>query len=795
MALRSSGGLFGGVAAMAIMAASAPAFAQAAPPPAGQDNAQDAGQVDGEIVVTAEKRSRRLQDVPLAVTALSGDALVSAQVNSAGGLAALVPSLTYTQNTSPLNNNVRVRGIGTVLFSAGIESSVSFVTDGVVMARQGQGFNDLIDVERVEVLRGPQGVLFGKNATAGVINVVTKAPSERFEGSADLTIAELGEYRLRGTVSGPLAEGIRGRLTGFYTKDNGWATNEVTGRRVFGTEDFGLRGKLAFDVSDNFELLLIGDYTKSDSSCCQPMPFLQTNDLLRQLRAPVVGSINNRSVNTTTSSFANVETGGVSLEGNLKLGEHRLTSITAWRTWDFVNNVDVDGFAVAQPVRVPFGFGFFGINGGTVGIRQFSQEVRLASPVGQFLEYTLGAMYFHLDLDRTFERRVGGCPTATTVTLGAVCPTPAFQSSSSVANTRTDNIAAFGQLQMNITDKLAAIGGFRLQNETTSYTGNRPGTAPFTGDTTILPGSTGAQSLSDVDLSGKLGVQYMFSRSAQIYASWSRGYKGIGWDVEFSANFASQAAVRPETVQSWEIGFKGQALDRRLNFSLAAFHARYTDLQVQATQQVNGAPISIPTNAGTSVTKGIELEASYRPTDSLSFFGGVTYMSARFDSDGLPCTLPTQAAAATVAAGTAPPVNSCFLLGTARVQNIRDGVLPNSPDWKANLTARYERPITAGLVGFVQATGAYQSRVLFDLSQDQALDQPGYGTIDLTIGLNSADNRYQLSLFVRNLTDTQFVNGKQRDNLLTNPANPNNINFFTAKSAFRYVGGNFRVNF
>lgn len=263
MALRSSGGLFGGVAAMAIMAASAPAFAQAAPPPAGQDNAQDAGQVDGEIVVTAEKRSRRLQDVPLAVTALSGDALVSAQVNSAGGLAALVPSLTYTQNTSPLNNNVRVRGIGTVLFSAGIESSVSFVTDGVVMARQGQGFNDLIDVERVEVLRGPQGVLFGKNATAGVINVVTKAPSERFEGSADLTIAELGEYRLRGTVSGPLAEGIRGRLTGFYTKDNGWATNEVTGRRVFGTEDFGLRGKLAFDVSDNFELLLIGEDRKS----------------------------------------------------------------------------------------------------------------------------------------------------------------------------------------------------------------------------------------------------------------------------------------------------------------------------------------------------------------------------------------------------------------------------------------------------------------------------------------------------------------------------------------------------
>ena len=259
--------LFGSCAATALLAYAAPALAQEA----------EGEAMDGyEIIVTAQKRSERLQDVPVAVTSIGGDQLAAANINGASGLANVAPSLTFTQNTSPLNNNVRVRGIGTVLFSAGIESSVSFVVDGVVMARQGQGFTDLIDVERVEVLRGPQGTLFGKNATAGVINVVTQAPSDTFEGKAEATVAEMGEYRLRGTVSGPLSDGVRARLTGFYTKDESWARDAFRNKDVFGTEDFGLRAKVAIDVAPAFELMVTGDYRKSDSTCCQPLPFQTT---------------------------------------------------------------------------------------------------------------------------------------------------------------------------------------------------------------------------------------------------------------------------------------------------------------------------------------------------------------------------------------------------------------------------------------------------------------------------------------------------------------------------------------
>lgn len=778
--------LFGSCAATALLAYGVPGLAQEA----------EGDAVDGnEIIVTAQKRSERLQDVPVAVTSIGGDQLSAANVNGAGGLASVAPSLTFTQNTSPLNNNVRVRGIGTVLFSAGIESSVSFVVDGVVMARQGQGFTDLIDVERVEVLRGPQGTLFGKNATAGVINVVTQAPSDIFEGKAEATVAEMGEYRLRGTVSGPLSDSVRARFTGFYTKDEGWAHNAFRNKDVFGTEDFGLRAKVAIDVAPTFDLMVTGDYRKSDSTCCQPLPFQTTNPLLVQLRDPALGSIDNRTVNTTTDTFANVRTGGVSVEGNLELGDHTLTSITAWREWNFDNNVDVDGYNVAAPARVPFGFGFFGINGGGVDVEQFSQELRVTSPTGGLFEYTVGGMYYKLDLGRTFQRRVGGCTGDTSVAFGAACPTPAYQSSGSTASMTTENIALFGQVQLNFTDRFSALGGFRLQHEKNSYVGTRSATAPFAGDAPLLGGSTGGQSVSDGDFSGKLGLQYKFSRHAQVYASWSRGYKGYGWDVEFSADFAGQKPVQPETVKAWEVGFKGQALDNRLTFGLAAFHAKYNNLQVQATQQVNGAPLSIPTNAGSAVTKGVEAEFSYRPIEQLTFAGGITYMKARFDADGLPCQLAAQNSAVTVAAGATPPVNTCYILAGSRVQDIRGGALPNSPDWKANASIRYEDNLSSSLVGFVQVNGNIQSRVLFDLNQDQELDQKGYATADLSVGVKTADDKYQLSFFIRNLTDKRYVSGKQRDNMLTNAANPGNILFFTSKDASRYVGGTFRVNF
>lgn len=775
---------------LAASLAAVPALAQSVETaaPTDQVEATDVG----EIVVTAQKRSQRLQDVPLAVTALSAETLSNSQVTGTSGLAALVPSLTFTQSTSDLNNNVRIRGVGTALFNTGLESAVSFVVDGVVMSRQGQGFQELIDVERVEVLRGPQGTLFGKNATAGVVNVVTQRPTDELSGAIEASAAEHGEYRLKGTVSGPLAENLGGRLTGFYTHDDGFVHDYGTGDTVYGSEVFGLRGKLDWQASENLNLLLTADYRESDSDCCQLVPYQTSNAVLAGLRSPIVASPTNRAVETDGTTFANTRQAGVSVEGNLALGDHTLTSITAYRTWTLENNVEVDGIASAVPVYVPFGNGYFNVNGGGLDISQFTQELRLTSPSGGALEYTVGLFYFDLDLDRDFRRRVGACLT-NPAAFGQACPTYYFSSAEHSANTQTQNYAAFGQLEWHLTDKLSALGGLRAQREKVSYSGQRPTTAPFAGDRLLFAASSGSGEVSDNDISGKLGLQYQFSRRAQTYLTWSRGYKGAGYDVELTADFANQTAVLPETVKAWELGFKGQGLDGRLSVNTALFYADYQNLQVQSTIAPN---VSIPTNAGSSISKGAEVEFQFRATDKLSFNGGVTYADATFDATRLSCALTDQAGAITLAAGQAEPVNTCFRYGSGTTQNVEDGRLPNAPKWRGNLSVRYDDRIPGtDLNGFVQLAATHQSAITFSLEQDPGLEQDAYGLVNLTLGASTADDRYTVSFFVRNLFDQNFVNGMQRESIVTNAANPGNIAYFPAKDAERYVGVSLRANF
>ncbi|MGQ3048547.1 MAG: TonB-dependent receptor [Niveispirillum sp.] len=745
-----------------------------------------------EIVVTAQKRAERLQDVPLAVSALSADALANSQVSSTAGVAALVPSLTYTQSTSDLNNNVRIRGVGTALFNAGLESAVSFVVDGVVMSRQGQGFQDLIDVERVEVLRGPQGTLFGKNATAGVINIVTKRPSRDFEGVAEIGIAEQGEYRARASVSGPISETVGARLTGYYTDNRGYVYDYGRGEHVYGGRDVGVRGKVEWQATENLNFLFTADLRDSESDCCQPIPYLTTNSVLAAIRGPVVASSENRTVSSgDTRTFANSDQAGGSVEANLDLGDHVLTSVTAVRNWKIENNVDVDGFNSATPLYLPFGNGYFGVNGGTADISQFTQELRLASAANQPLTYTFGLFYFNLDLDRAFTRRVGGCVTPGTA-FGQPCATSFFSSSNHAANTKTDNYAAFGQVEYELTDALSAFAGFRLQREKVSYSGTRFGTAPYAGDRLLFAASTGSGSVSDTDLSGKAGLKYEIDRDAQTYFTWSRGYKGQGYDVELTANFANQTPVRPETVNSYELGWKQQALNGRLILNSALFYAKYQDLQVQSTIAPN---VSVPTNAGSSVSKGAEIEFQARATSALSINGGVTYLDAKFDADRIACALPAQATALTLATGAAEPANSCFRLGNGTVQNVRGGDLPNAPRWRGNINVRYEDEIATDWNGFAQVGFNTQSGTTFSLEQDAGLTQGGYSTVDLSVGVLSQDDRYQLTLYVRNLTDKHFATGMQRDNILTNAANPGNILYFTSKEAARYMGGTMRVKF
>ncbi|MDQ1158994.1 iron complex outermembrane receptor protein [Sphingomonas sp. SORGH_AS 950] len=753
---------------------------------------------EGDIVVTAQKRSERLQDVPLAVTALSADTLSQRQINDTNGLVQAVSSLTYTQGNNVSNSTFRVRGIGTTLFNQGSESSVSTVIDGVVLARQAQGFVDLADLERVEVLRGPQGTLFGKNATAGVISVVTARPTRTFTARAEATIAELGEYRIKGTVSGPLSDTLGFRLSGFRNDVGGHITNVASGRDQNGFKSWGLRGKLDWAAAPGLNLLGTIDYRHTDANCCQPQYIKVTTPLLAQLLSPVVASRHNRQVSIDVPSFNNTRQLLGSLEANLDLGRHTLTSLTAWQDFNFDNNVDVDGLNTPSPIFVPFGNGRGILNGGPAGVKQFSQELRLTSPQTGAITYVAGLYFLDLDVTRGFRRRLGNCVAGGVngaAVFGQPCAAPTYVSTFHNAKSTTQQYAAFGQAELKLVDRLSAIAGARLQRERVGYEGNRPGLPLVTGDAPLMGASRGSGSTRDTDLSGKLGLQYRASRDAQAYVTWTRGYKGAAYDIEVNANFASQRPVLPETVKAWEAGVKLDLFDRALSLNTAAFYADYANLQVQAayTDPVTGIVSTIPTNAGSAITKGVEVEWIARPARGLTISGGATYLATDLDVDGVSCPLPQQGAAP-VQSGF--PVNQCYRTAAGRTPllNVRGGRIPNAPSWRGMLTTRYETDLpNSDLALFGQVSANGQTRVNFSLEQDPELAQGGYATFEASIGVRQVAGRYSATLFVRNIGDRHFLTSVGRAGQLTNAANPGNLTGFLPKDADRYVGATFSI--
>lgn len=768
----------------------------------------DDGIVEGDIVVTAQKRVERLQDVPLAVTAIGGDQLAARQINDTSSLVQAIPSLTFQQGSNPTNTSFRIRGVGTSLFSQGVEPSVSVVVDGVVAARQAQSFADFADIERIEVLRGPQGTLFGKNSTAGVINIVTARPSREFEGRVEATVAEQDEYRLKGTVSGPISDALRARITGYYNNVGGFLNNLTLGKDYGGNEGFGVRGKLEWDATSNLNFLLSADYRKSDADCCRALLFQTSNPSLRALYAPVRPSFRNRDLVENVVSRSNVRQQTYSLQGDWDLGAATVTSITAYQKFYTFANIDNDSINTPGPLFVGGGNNpaKYDDQSGTVDLHNFTQELRIASNGGSDLTYVAGVFYSDLGLDRDFRRRRAVCSTGV---LGQPCATSAttYQSASHVARLDQESISAFGQLEYDIVGGLKAIGGLRVQHEKVSVSGTR--TAPIVAGDVIFPAHnpiTGYREASDTAITGKAGLQYEVNRFAQFYGTYTRGYKGLGFDTEITADFANQQAVQPEHVNAYEIGFKGRTVDNSFSIAAALFLSKYSDLQVQANQSdVNtGVVTYVQTNAGKAQSKGFEIEATVRPVKEFQVAFGVTYADTSVDADGLNCPLQFQGSAPILTSGF--PTNSCYrrrftnaagaVTTTGPLQDVRGGSFPAAPRWRINVSPRVEHDIPGtNLAGFLQTNVSFQSRQQFAIEQDPLLVQDAYTIVDLSVGATTKDGKYTLTLFARNLLDENYVTNLQHGTLLASTASPFDIYGQVNKDANRYFGAQLGVKF
>lgn len=697
-----------------------------------QATAADAGEATtDEIVVTATLREQTLQDVPLAVSVVSGAQLNAIGATSVEAVANASPSLTFTKGSNQSNSSLSIRGVGTTVFSAATEPSVSVVVDDVPMARSGQGFQDLIDVQRVEVLRGPQSTLFGKNASAGLVSVTTKAPGKALSGDFDATYAEGGELQLRGSVSGPLNDVLGFSVSGFFKDFDGFVDNVsgIGGDKLSGYHVWGTRAKLQFKPSRDLEVMLIGDYSKGSDTTVPTLRAVGTTAYANAV-LPVIPSATNRQVNLNADNTNNSEQWGISARIKARLSDNfDLVSISAIRKWNFIGRGDTDYTPLAAPVP---GVNLWDINSGTTNLQQLTQEVRLVSgDLGGF-DLLIGAFASKVDIDTTFQRRQ----------VFVAGP----RSGQFAGSTSNSNVAAFASTNIDLTRTTKLFGGVRLLHETLKWSAVRdPANVLVSGDT-ALAGATGtaanfSNSTDDTAVVGKIGIRQSIGDLGNIYASYARGYKGKGFNLIFATQ-ATDKPVNAETSNAFEIGAKIQTRDRRLSLNGALFYTKYQGYQSQA--RLPGDISFYLLNAGSVSTRGIELEATLKPNRLLDISLGGTLTDAHIDSF---------------------PIGPCYTGQTAAqgcvggAQNLHGGALPNAPDFRGTLYVRQTVPFgdSAPFDGFVQSNVVYQTKVQYGLDQDPLTIQGGYAVVNAAVGLESKDKAYSLSFFVKNLFNKNFT--------------------------------------
>ena len=605
------------------------------------------------------------------------------------------------------------------MLSNGVEQSVGTVIDGVVIGRAQGGSPDLVDIERIEVLRGPQGTLFGKNASVGVINIVTRDPT--FSPSYDVS-AYYGSYndvRLEGVVNVPLSDIAAVRAAGYYYRRDGFVTNLFDGKKYHNRNVFGGRVKLLLKPNEKLDFLFSADVSIRDDNCCNHLP---DKIAVGGIASRVPGSINpgpfNTTVNIDTLPSNRTNYFGASATINYDLGGPVLTSVSAFRHYWSYDTIDSDGLPV--PVVRD--------NNNDTTWDQVSQEFRLTSDAKKRLSYVLGLFYFSQGI---------GVTTVQTGTLAYPPVTDYGQRFTDKVN--SDSYAAFGQGTFKLTDTLRVIGGIRYTTEKFYENYSLIGVPGKTLWPRAVIGAISG-SVKSTNVSWKAGAQYNIAPDVMLYGSYSTGYKGPAINP-----FLNKIDVtRPENSRAWEGGIKATLFGGRFYMNLVGFDMLIDGFQANVTDFSINPPLVRIVNAGSVKSRGFEFDFNGRPLPGLTLFGGASYAHTRFGAFGkTPCY-----AFQTVAQGC---IGGFF--------DPSGNIVPNAPEWTATATARYEAPVGGNWKGFVQGSWVYKSSVNFLLNTDPSTRQPGYSLFDASIGAISGEGRYRLSFFVRNIFDKAFLTG------------------------------------
>ena len=727
-----------------------------------------------EVIVTARRREERLQDVPVAITAIGSTRLRDAGVSQLTQLMFEAPSVNIG-SPNPRQTSISVRGLGNNPAADGLASSVGVYLDGVYLDRLGMANFDLSDVERVEVLRGPQGTLFGKNTTAGAISVTTKAPSFTPElyGEADFGDYGLRQFQISG--SAPVSDKIAVRLSAYDDSRRGYLDNVEIGGHELSLHRQGVRGQILVKPTDTITWRIIGEYGNEADSA---------GALVLYSKGPAT-SANPRFVSYDTWA-ANLgitpvfEPNGLVTDKNLRqhlterqysatsildvgLGDYTLTSVTGYRWWKFTPHNDFD-WTSADVIRN---------QGVTDKDQQFSQEVRIASPTGHTVDFVAGVYFFYRKLDALSLTTYGA---QYAQGLGAI-GNPALNNGTTQTNAdpTVHSYALFGQGSWHIDPTLDLTLGARATYERESEDIVR---LPFTDGTgaapvTVAPYS-GSLSVSDWTPSGLATLSWKPHAGLLVYATASYGAKAGGFNSPTVPQSTTGVflptdtlRVKSEKAANGELGIKSSLFDNLLTLNVDAFYTAVQDYQANTIVQTSTGFQSLITNVGSVHTKGVEVEATLRPARNLTLTGALGYNDARYHSFR-----------------DAPSVQGAV----ATTQDLSGRPVVQAPKWNLNLSADYQVPLNDSTQAYAGADFNYKSGYYGYIDDSPYSWIRGYTVTNFRAGLRLAHSRYDVSGWIRNTFDHRYF-------YLIVPASTGSAGYVASVAEPRTYGISLKVNF
>ena len=739
-----------------------------APAAFAQDETAQNSAALGEIVVTAQRREENLQDVPLSVTAVSGDQLgaITAGGVDIRGISGRVPSLLVESSFGRTFPRFYIRGLGNTDFDFNASQPVSLIYDDVVLENPILKGFPIFDMERVEVLRGPQGTLFGRNTTAGIVKFDSVKPSDVAGGYGKISYGRFNAVNVEGGFGGPLGEKVSVRVSGMYQRQDDYVDNVIpsnTTKDAFeGYKEYAARVQFLVKPSDDFDILLTGQFRSLDGTA----RLFRANVFTRGQEG-LNTNFDRYRVSTDGKNEQSVDTQNMTARMTYDAGAVSFISVTSYWTGDATSVGDVDGgFGANFLPRNLYGPGEIPFTAETRDsvptLKQFTQEFRVASNNDGPLSYQAGVFYFNETLDIVSENYS---------TMGD--PNNAVDGVNIIVSQAQKSKAygLFGSATYQLTDQLSVTGGLRYNDDTRDFVAVRSKDTQFPGFLQN-PLGTVRRDVSDNNLTWDLSGTYAATDDVNLYARVARGYRApsiqgrILFPPATSTPLESGVTVgKSETITSYESGIKSTLLDGRARFNINGFYYELKDAQLTAVG--GGVNANRLINADKVRGYGFEADIEFKPVPQLLLTAGLSYNNTSIQDTGL-----TTAACGATRVDTFPNVSLCTPLDpivvaaapfSAAIVNIDGNSLPQSPKWIANWTARYGVPVGDGEV-YAFTDWAYRSKINFFLYESVEFQDKRMLEGGLRVGYKT--DAYDVSAFVRNITkDTSAVGGIDFNNL------------------------------